>query len=98
VQDFAWWSVLTAADARLATEMAKARLAQEVIDGQTYWLGPSSPALPTSSPGAYLLPSFDEYTVAYRDRSAVLDMGHSSTCPPSCDNWQALLQSPRCHV
>jgi len=26
-----------------------------------------------SSPRAYLLPPFDEYTVAYKDRSAVLD-------------------------
>jgi len=28
---------------------------------------------PSPSPTAWLLPPFDEYTVAYRDRSAVLD-------------------------
>jgi hypothetical protein len=35
-----------------------------------------------SAPSTYLLPAYDEYTVAYRDRSAVLDpvdakQGHS---------------------
>jgi len=71
--DFGWWSGLTMADARAGLEMAKPHLVQEVIDGQTYWL-PSSPSpVNITSPTVHLLPAFDEYTVAYKDRQAVLD-------------------------
>lgn len=76
VQDFTWWSGLTVADAKAGTERAGPRLEREVADGQTYWFSPAAPGVgPTASPAptAYLLPPFDEYTVAYRDRSAVLD-------------------------
>lgn len=73
LQDFAWWSGLTTADAKAGLEMAKRFLVQEVSDGQTHWLASSTPAAKDSSPTAYLLPAFDEYTVAYKDRSAVLD-------------------------
>lgn len=75
LQDFAWWSSLTLTDARAGLEMVKAELAQEVIDGQTYWLASplSTPATNQELPTAYLLPAYDEYTVAYKDRSAVLD-------------------------
>ena len=73
LQDFAWWSGLTMADARSGIEMAKRRLVQEVINGQTYWLASSIGAVKDPSPTAYLLPAFDEYTVAYKDRSAMLD-------------------------
>jgi DNA glycosylase AlkZ-like len=73
LQDFAWWSGLTTADATAGLEMAKRFLAQETINGQTCWLASSTPATKDSSPTAYLLPAYDEYTVAYKDRSAVLD-------------------------
>src|SRR5262245_2764707 len=73
LHDFVWWSGLTTADATAGLEMAKRSLAQETINGHTYWLASSIPATNDSSPTAYLLPAFDEYTVAYKDRSAVLD-------------------------
>src|SRR5262249_10269298 len=77
LQDFAWWSGLTAADARAGLEMAKAQLLQETIAGQTYWFASSLPTVKDKSPAAYLLPAYDEYTVAYRDRSAVLDPSYA---------------------
>jgi winged helix DNA-binding protein len=73
LQDFAWWSGLTTADAAAGLEMAKRGLEQEIINGQSYWLASSTPATKDSSPTAYLLPAYDEYTVAYKDRSAVLN-------------------------
>jgi hypothetical protein len=73
LRDFAWWSGLTMADATAGLEMAKRSLAQENINGQTYWLASSIPPTNDSSPTAYMLPAFDEYTVAYKDRSAALD-------------------------
>lgn len=77
LQDYVWWSGLQTADARSGLEMAQRHLAQEVIDGKTYWLSPSTPAVKSATPAAYLLPPFDEYTVAYRDRSAVLDSSYA---------------------
>ena len=73
LQDFIWWSGLTVADAQAALKMAKPQLVKEVIEGQTYWLASSQPAAKEKSPKAYLLPAYDEYTVAYKNRSAVLN-------------------------
>ncbi|MCG3161046.1 MAG: hypothetical protein JMDDDDMK_02164 [Acidobacteria bacterium] len=73
LQDFAWWSGLTAADAKAGLEMAKRFLVQEVSDSQIYWLSSSMPAAKDSATTVYLLPAYDEYTVAHKDRSAVLD-------------------------
>jgi hypothetical protein len=71
--DFAWWSGLKLADARLGIDLAAGSLAKEVMGGQTYWFASSMPAAPGTPPKAFLLPAFDEYTVAYKDRSAILD-------------------------
>lgn len=70
VQDFTWWSGLAPADAAAGLESIRSELAHEVISKRTYWFLPISIEDPSSP--AYLLPSYDEYTVAYRDRSAVL--------------------------
>ncbi|HYG64018.1 MAG TPA: winged helix DNA-binding domain-containing protein [Thermoanaerobaculia bacterium] len=75
LQDFTWWSGLTVADTKLGIELAGSRLEKEVFEGRDYW----SVAAETGTgpaPRAYLLPPFDEYTVAYKDRSAVLDPAH----------------------
>jgi hypothetical protein len=77
LRDFTWWSGLTTADATAGLEMARRSLAQETINGQTYWLATSTPATKDSSPTAHLLPAYDEYTVAYKDRSAALNPKYS---------------------
>lgn len=61
--DFAWWSGLTVAEAKRGMELA------EIVDDE-------SPVEPVSS--THLLPAFDEYTVAYKDRSAI---GHNVLDP-----------------
>lgn len=76
LQDFAWWSGLAVADAKAGFEQVATPLVREVVDGRTYWFAPSPSAADTAPQVAHLLPSFDEYFVAYKDRSAVL--------PPSC--------------
>jgi hypothetical protein len=66
-QDFAWWSGLTLGDTRQGLALAGDRLRREGVDGQDFYFAEGAPApLPT---GAYLLPNYDEYTVAYKDRS-----------------------------
>jgi hypothetical protein len=77
LQDFAWWSGLKAADARAGLELVKSRFVKEAIDGRDYWLSSSARAVKERTPGVHLLPAYDEYTVAYKDRSAVLDPAHA---------------------
>lgn len=78
IQDFSWWSGLTLAEIKAGLEGDASVLEQESIDGQTYWFAAESERVRrSSSTTAFLLPSFDEYTVAYRDRSAVLHTKHA---------------------
>lgn len=68
-RDFAWWSGLTTADAKRGLEIVGGRSTE--IDGLTYWtVGRPRPARATAS-RLHLLPIYDEYIVAYRDRVAV---------------------------
>lgn len=69
IRDFAWWSGLTISDGKRATEMIRAR--REVVDGLTYWTIEESPRRAAREQRVHLLPIYDEYVVAYRDREAV---------------------------
>lgn len=71
IRDFVWWSGLKTADAKRGLEMIRAR--PRDVDGRTYWsIGRTSPAARGSSRDrVHLLPIYDEFTVAYRDRAAV---------------------------
>ena len=72
VQDFAWWSGLTIADAKRGVETAGSFLTRELHDGAARWHVPSSRAA-RSTRVAHLLPNFDEYFVGFRDRSAIAE-------------------------
>lgn len=65
VQDFAWWSGLTVADAKAGLEMNASDLTHEVIDGQTYWFSASMPPAAGPSRAAFLLPTYDEFLVGF---------------------------------
>jgi Winged helix DNA-binding domain len=85
-QDFVWWSGLSIGDAMAGIDMIKRRLIREVLDGKTYWFGSSKPATKNVSdairgsktgpqartPVAHLLPTYDEYLIAYKDRTAAI--------------------------
>lgn len=67
IRDFSWWSGLTVGDARRAVEAARAE--HDVL---------ATPPGATRKAGAhFLLPIYDEYVIAYRDRDPVLDPQHS---------------------
>jgi len=75
LQDFTWWSGLRRADANAGLDMARRSLVRDVIDGRTYWRSASMPAATASRGSVHLLAPFDEYLVAYADRSAAFDAG-----------------------
>ena len=69
LQDFVWWSGLTAADARHGVELVDRHLRQELIEEKVY-LSPRA-VKASRKHTAHLLPAYDEYTVAYKDRQTV---------------------------
>ncbi len=83
LQDYVWWSGLTAADSKAGLEAIESQLIRETIDGKTYWRSGSLPAGRESSPTVYLLPGFDEYLLSYRDRSASLDVERIKKLTPT---------------
>jgi hypothetical protein len=77
-RDFAWWSGLRTADAREAIQLAAPHLVRDTVDDTEVWRGTSMPrARQQALSAAYLLPPFDEYTVAYKDRTAALNPKHA---------------------
>ena len=70
LRDFVWWSGLTVADAKAGLEMARPKLNQEVVDGNTYWFGELEQIRKTKTPIVHLLPNYDEYLIAYKYRRA----------------------------
>lgn len=71
LQDFSWWSGLTAVEARRGVEAAGNALRSEETDGREYWSGPARRIVHPKSPFARLLSNYDEYFIAYKDRSAI---------------------------
>ena len=73
VQDFAWWADLTVADVKRGLSLVGPALAHAEIDGKSYWSSPDLPAAGEAGPIVHLLPNYDEFLIAYRDRTASLD-------------------------
>jgi hypothetical protein len=72
IQDFTWWSGLTAGEARRGITLAGAELEHRVVEGKDYWSDAAADGASSAAVVAHLLPNFDEYTVGYRDRSALM--------------------------
>jgi hypothetical protein len=71
VQDFVWWSGLTISLAKRGLEIVGKKLRSEVIDGSTFSLSARQPTTARRTTNqAYLLPAYDEYYIAYKDRTA----------------------------
>jgi hypothetical protein len=75
-QDLMWWAGITAKDAGAGIDGAKSGLASERIGGEEYWWRPARAARRTGAgPLVKLLPGYDEYTVAYRERELLVAPG-----------------------
>lgn len=79
VSDCTWWSSLPAREINRGLELNRHRLESEQLEGRLYWFAPSgeTPAAPEGT--AHLLPNYDEYTVAYRERDLYYDARRNST-------------------
>lgn len=69
VNDLAWWGGMTVGQAKRGLEEVKGELSSAVVEGVDYWFGGDGEA---KMPVALLLPAYDELTVGYSDRSAIL--------------------------
>jgi hypothetical protein len=71
LQDFVWWSGMTTTDARHGVELVDRHLRKELIDEKVYLSPRAKKTTPKPTPSAHLLPAYDEYTVAYKDRQTL---------------------------
>ncbi len=74
VYDYAWWSGLSVTDAKAGLAMIAPQLTREIVGGAEYWFAPSDP--PAMPRNIFLLPNYDEYAVAYKDRDTFFDVAH----------------------
>ena len=75
LKDYAWWSGLTVRDAKAGIDLAGAALVRDDVDGFTYWCADRRTPKAGASPRAYLLPNYDEYLIAHKDRHLVMGRG-----------------------
>ncbi|MBS1504128.1 MAG: AlkZ family DNA glycosylase [Bacteroidetes bacterium] len=78
VQDYAWWSGLTIADASAGLATVKNKLN---CDG-VYWFAGDLQNRIDVPPQVLLLPNYDEYIVSYKDRSFAINAKHIDKADP----------------
>ena len=91
VQDFAWWSGLTAGDARHALQMVQSDFGLERFDAQDYWLCTTSAVAEAGTNLAYLLPTFDELILSYKDRRAPLPFSAYNKAVSNNGVWRPVI-------
>lgn len=73
VRDFIWWSGLSAGDARHAVDLINSAMNKIELNGESYFFSPQSVLPSRLGSVSHLFPAWDEYTVAYKDRTLVVD-------------------------
>ncbi|MDN5289521.1 MAG: winged helix DNA-binding protein [Mucilaginibacter sp.] len=73
VHDFANWAGLTVTDATIGLENVKSQFINEVINSKTYWMPNHADDIALPKTKAYLLPAYDEFANAYKDRDALVN-------------------------
>jgi hypothetical protein len=81
--DFSWWSGLTVAEARRATQLLSADFTSIDMAGKTYWLPTTARSAVSKQTTVHLLPNYDEHVVAYRDHGPSID----PRAPRVLDGW-----------
>lgn len=70
-EDLAWWSGLNKTEATAAIKSLGDKVISERYNDKTYWLFPAEPSVKSKSVCA-LLPTYDEFGIAYKDRSPII--------------------------
>lgn len=79
--DFAWWSGLTIGDAKRGIDIAGTDLTRITVEDRPFWIGGETlPVKP--APTAHLLPSYDEFFIGFKDRSAIGERIRKSSAKP----------------
>jgi hypothetical protein len=85
LHDYVWWSGLTVNDARTGIDAAGTGLQKVTIDGRAHWVSSTVRRWLPSAPSVYLLPNYDEYLIAYKDRGSIRDGGRPASTPLSIE-------------
>lgn len=75
IPDFCWWSGLTLTKARKGVELNSQKFNQFTKENQTYYFT-GNPRESNPDESIHFLPAFDEFLIAYKDRSASMDTSH----------------------
>jgi len=69
LNDFIWWSGLSASDSKLALKMVESKFKTKIIDEKTYYFSDYEENIEDS---VFALLAYDEFLISYRDRTAAL--------------------------
>lgn len=72
LQDFVWWSGLTAKDTAIGIANLPSQFVKTKIDGQEFIFAPVTGKELTHPKHSFLMPDYDEYGIAYKNRDAIL--------------------------
>lgn len=78
LQDFIWWSGLTATEAKQAIRQIEPELVKDRFATEELFVHRSCNDTQLADQVVRFLPSYDEYLISYKNRTAVLDLKHHS--------------------
>jgi hypothetical protein len=73
LEDFMWWAGLPKGEASAVVASVKSQLSEETVNGKCYYFSGSGKSGKINAATAYLLPTYDEYGIAYKERDAIID-------------------------
>lgn len=74
VNDFSTWSGLTVTDCKKGIEIINASLKKETVDRKDYFLNKNVTPPGNLADKIHLLPTYDEFIMGYKDRSAIMPL------------------------
>ena len=74
LKDFIWWSGLSVVDAKNALEQNKKKLTEIATKEDIYWTKNTEASVASTNDSSLLLPSFDEYLIGYKNRTAAIPL------------------------
>jgi hypothetical protein len=73
LEDLAWWAGLTKKESLEALESNRDKLLQNEFQGKKYWMAQDSEIGEVDPIRAFMIPTYDEMGVGYKDRTAMID-------------------------